>query len=152
MSTHNAPASTSTAHTSSSTTFSFDALPSSDDHVHSEVQAPRSGKPAKLKVIACVHCRKVAKRCSLQRPCPRCVKNNLCDSCVDAPILPRSKGYVRGHYKSKSPDGQLDRSQNSTKPSRAKGKQVSLTSEEIHQMASKCSSPNFVFSIMFISL
>jgi hypothetical protein len=34
---------------------------------------------------ACTNCRKVCKKCAIQRPCPRCVLKGLEDSCVDIP-------------------------------------------------------------------
>ncbi|TBU21467.1 hypothetical protein BD311DRAFT_772084 [Dichomitus squalens] len=43
-------------------------------------------KPSRKSVkISCINCRKAAKRCDPGRPCRRCQKMGLGDSCVDAP-------------------------------------------------------------------
>lgn len=44
-----------------------------------------SGKKTRKVSIACVHCAKSHVTCDDQRPCGRCVRKSLQDSCVDAP-------------------------------------------------------------------
>ncbi|KAJ2579579.1 hypothetical protein GGH95_003033, partial [Coemansia sp. RSA 1836] len=48
---------------------------------------------------ACVNCQRACKKCDNARPCHRCVKYNLLDSCVDSTRKPRKKGIKRGPYK-----------------------------------------------------
>lgn len=50
---------------------------------------------------ACTNCAAACKRCSDSRPCPRCVKFDLSDSCVSIQRKERKKGVKRGPYKSK---------------------------------------------------
>ncbi|KAJ3212326.1 hypothetical protein HDU67_003897 [Dinochytrium kinnereticum] len=50
--------------------------------------------------IACIHCKKAGKKCSIERPCSRCIR--LCrEGCVDAPRKPRLIGFKRGPYQKK---------------------------------------------------
>ncbi|KAI9593719.1 hypothetical protein BDF19DRAFT_481038 [Syncephalis fuscata] len=58
-------------------------------------------KPAKRKQVknACVNCQKACKKCDDGRPCQRCVKYNLVDTCVNSPRKERKKGVKRGPYK-----------------------------------------------------
>ncbi|ORX44070.1 hypothetical protein DM01DRAFT_1349790 [Hesseltinella vesiculosa] len=48
---------------------------------------------------ACTNCQKACKKCADERPCPRCVKYNLADSCVNSVRKERKKGIKRGPYK-----------------------------------------------------
>ncbi|CAO3628914.1 unnamed protein product [Cunninghamella blakesleeana] len=48
---------------------------------------------------ACVNCQKACKKCDEQRPCPRCIKYGLVDTCVDSVRKERKKGIKRGPYK-----------------------------------------------------
>jgi hypothetical protein len=49
--------------------------------------------------VACVNCRKACKKCDENRPCARCIKMDLCATCVDGERKPREKGVRRGPYK-----------------------------------------------------
>ncbi|CAO3693326.1 unnamed protein product [Rhizopus stolonifer] len=48
---------------------------------------------------ACTNCQKACKKCDDARPCPRCIKNNVSDSCVDSIRKERKRGIKRGPYK-----------------------------------------------------
>ena len=48
--------------------------------------------------IACIHCKKACKKCDNIRPCGRCVRLGLSDSCVDAPRKERKKGFKRAPF------------------------------------------------------
>ncbi|KAJ3117348.1 hypothetical protein HDU96_007138 [Phlyctochytrium bullatum] len=50
---------------------------------------------------ACVNCQKACKKCDTGRPCPRCVRYGLQDTCQDSVRKERRKGIKRGPYKPK---------------------------------------------------
>ncbi|KAI0718677.1 hypothetical protein C8T65DRAFT_737032 [Cerioporus squamosus] len=54
---------------------------------------------AKTVKVACVNCRAAAKRCDAGRPCARCVKYGLQDTCVDAPRKRRKAVGVRAKHR-----------------------------------------------------
>ncbi|KAJ2786589.1 hypothetical protein GGI15_001394 [Coemansia interrupta] len=60
-----------------------------------------SGSRAKRAQVknACVNCQRACKKCDSGRPCQRCVKYSLQDTCVDSKRKPRKKGVKRGPYK-----------------------------------------------------
>ncbi|KAH8548905.1 hypothetical protein BGW37DRAFT_158916 [Umbelopsis sp. PMI_123] len=59
-----------------------------------------SGKPKRKQVKnACVNCQKACKKCDDGRPCQRCIKYGLTDTCVDSVRKERKKGVKRGPYK-----------------------------------------------------
>ncbi|CAO3592792.1 unnamed protein product [Absidia cylindrospora] len=60
-----------------------------------------NGQPAKRKQVknACTNCQKACKKCDDARPCPRCVKYGIADSCVNSVRKERKKGIKRGPYK-----------------------------------------------------
>ncbi|KAL0095067.1 hypothetical protein J3Q64DRAFT_1629331 [Phycomyces blakesleeanus] len=58
------------------------------------------GKPKRKQVKnACVNCQKACKKCDEGRPCQRCIKYALVDTCVDSVRKERKKGVKRGPYK-----------------------------------------------------
>ncbi|KAI7862808.1 serine hydrolase-domain-containing protein [Spinellus fusiger] len=63
---------------------------------------------------ACVNCQKACKKCDEERPCQRCVKHGLVDTCVDSVRKERKKGVKRGPYKKRKQDGSADSSTAST--------------------------------------
>ncbi|KAJ2720968.1 hypothetical protein GGI07_004281 [Coemansia sp. Benny D115] len=67
--------------------------------------APVRVKRAQVK-NACVNCQRACKKCDPGRPCERCIKYGLEDSCEDSKRKPRKKGLKRGPYKKrkKNPD------------------------------------------------
>ncbi|KAI0279033.1 hypothetical protein BGY98DRAFT_477209 [Russula aff. rugulosa BPL654] len=52
--------------------------------------------------MACTNCASACKRCDEARPCQRCQKYGLTDSCVDGVRKARKVGVKRGPYKRKS--------------------------------------------------
>ncbi|KAI9016447.1 hypothetical protein CLU79DRAFT_706749, partial [Phycomyces nitens] len=50
---------------------------------------------------ACVNCQKACKKCDDGRPCQRCIKYDLADTCVNSARKERKKGIKRGPYKRK---------------------------------------------------
>lgn len=62
------------------------------------MEAPKLKKsrrvPAKKVSRACIHCRNAHITCEENRPCSRCVKKGLADTCIDAPR--KSKKYLEG--------------------------------------------------------
>ncbi|KAI8328038.1 hypothetical protein BD560DRAFT_417530 [Blakeslea trispora] len=47
---------------------------------------------------ACIHCQKACKKCDNGRPCQRCIKYNLSDTCRNSERKKRQKGIKRGPY------------------------------------------------------
>ncbi|KAI8343854.1 hypothetical protein BD560DRAFT_493361 [Blakeslea trispora] len=52
---------------------------------------------------ACVNCQKACKKCDEGRPCQRCIKLGITDTCINSPRKERKKGFKRGPYKKKIP-------------------------------------------------
>lgn len=52
--------------------------------------------------LQCTNCAAACKRCDDSRPCERCQKYGVADSCVDGIRKERKKGIKRGPYKRKS--------------------------------------------------
>ncbi|EMD32320.1 hypothetical protein CERSUDRAFT_88317 [Gelatoporia subvermispora B] len=52
--------------------------------------------------MACTNCAGACKRCDEARPCERCVKYGIADTCVDGVRKERKKGIKRGPYKRKN--------------------------------------------------
>ncbi|CEP08945.1 hypothetical protein [Parasitella parasitica] len=48
---------------------------------------------------ACTNCQKACKKCDDARPCPRCEKYGIADTCVNSVRKERKKGIKRGPYK-----------------------------------------------------
>lgn len=48
---------------------------------------------------ACVNCQRACKKCDDSRPCQRCVKSNIQETCKDSTRKPRQRGIKRGPYK-----------------------------------------------------
>ncbi|KAG0165620.1 hypothetical protein DFQ28_006046 [Apophysomyces sp. BC1034] len=61
-------------------------------------------QPPKRKQVknACTNCQKACKKCDDARPCPRCVKYGIADSCVNSVRKERKRGIKRGPYKRRS--------------------------------------------------
>ncbi|TFK48937.1 hypothetical protein OE88DRAFT_444506 [Heliocybe sulcata] len=59
-------------------------------------------KPKRKQVkMACTNCAAACKRCDENRPCDRCQKYGIADTCVDGTRKERKKGVKRGPYKRK---------------------------------------------------
>ncbi|EIW54818.1 uncharacterized protein TRAVEDRAFT_60256 [Trametes versicolor FP-101664 SS1] len=65
---------------------------------------PQPTPKAKRKQVkmACTNCAGACKRCDEARPCDRCVKYGLAETCVDGVRKERKKGIKRGPYKRKN--------------------------------------------------
>ncbi|EGO29900.1 hypothetical protein SERLADRAFT_379440, partial [Serpula lacrymans var. lacrymans S7.9] len=63
-----------------------------------------SGNRPKRKQVkmACTNCATACKRCDEARPCERCVKYGISETCVDGVRKERKKGVKRGPYKRKN--------------------------------------------------
>ncbi|KAJ1903758.1 hypothetical protein LPJ81_002888 [Coemansia sp. IMI 209127] len=73
---------------------------SEEDRSPSDTPISWQGKAKRAQVKnACVNCQRACKKCDSGRPCQRCVKYNMADSCVDSKRKPRKKGIKRGPYK-----------------------------------------------------
>ncbi|TFK38194.1 hypothetical protein BDQ12DRAFT_124445 [Crucibulum laeve] len=55
--------------------------------------------------MACTNCAAACKRCDEHRPCERCIKYGISESCVDGQRKERKKGIKRGPYKRKNKSG-----------------------------------------------
>lgn len=64
----------------------------------------RVGKRVQVK-NACTNCQKACKKCDDARPCTRCVRYNLADSCVNSMRKERVKGLKRGPYRKREEQG-----------------------------------------------
>ncbi|KAG0702066.1 hypothetical protein DFH29DRAFT_982501 [Suillus ampliporus] len=58
--------------------------------------------------MACTNCANACKRCDEHRPCERCVKYGIPETCVDGVRKERQKGIKRGPYKRKNKSGNSD--------------------------------------------
>lgn len=58
--------------------------------------------------MACTNCANACKRCDEHRPCERCVKYGIPETCVDGVRKERQKGIKRGPYKRKNKSGGSD--------------------------------------------
>ncbi|CEP19208.1 hypothetical protein [Parasitella parasitica] len=54
---------------------------------------------------ACTNCQKACKKCDDARPCPRCIKYGIADTCVNSVRKERKKGIKRGPYKRRQKTG-----------------------------------------------
>ena len=51
---------------------------------------------------ACTNCQKACKKCDDNRPCHRCVRYGIAETCVDSKRKERKKGVKRGPYKKRT--------------------------------------------------
>ncbi|KAF9479775.1 hypothetical protein BDN70DRAFT_666852 [Pholiota conissans] len=64
---------------------------------------PALSRPKRKQVkMACTNCAGACKRCDENRPCERCVKYGVADTCVDGQRKERKKGIKRGPYRRKN--------------------------------------------------
>ncbi|KAJ1723122.1 hypothetical protein LPJ53_002527 [Coemansia erecta] len=82
---------------------------------------PKTRKKRAQVKNACVNCQRACKRCDSGRPCQRCVKHSLQDTCVDSTRKPRAKGIKRGPYKKRNKEKENDgRASTSARNARAR--------------------------------
>lgn len=79
-----------------------------------------------------VHCQKACKKCDDGRPCQRCLKYNLADTCRNSIRKERQKGMKRGPYKRKPGDSSSNAAQRKNKKSPS-GQTVMIASNVISQ-------------------
>lgn len=58
-------------------------------------------------VFDIVNCQKACKKCDDGRPCQRCIKYSLVDTCTNSVRKERKKGIKRGPYKKRKTGGKL---------------------------------------------
>ncbi|OUM67228.1 hypothetical protein PIROE2DRAFT_5388, partial [Piromyces sp. E2] len=80
--------------------------------------------------VACVNCRKACKKCDENRPCARCIKMDLCATCVDGERKPREKGVRRGPYKRQKQLQQQQQQQNQNGTTDPKAALTSKTNDK----------------------
>lgn len=69
--------------------------------------ASAGSKPKRKQVkMACTNCAAACKRCDEARPCERCQKYGIADTCIDGQRKERKKGIKRGPYKRKNKSGE----------------------------------------------
>ncbi|KAG0059186.1 hypothetical protein BGZ89_000591 [Linnemannia elongata] len=105
-------------HSNHSTPYS--SMPGSPTQEYQQLSGSPLGqgqKPKRRQVKnACVNCQKACKKCDEGRPCSRCIKYGLTDTCVDSTRKVRKKGIKRGPYKRRPPPSQLGSASVSTSP------------------------------------
>ncbi|KAF9429631.1 hypothetical protein BGZ76_001170 [Entomortierella beljakovae] len=103
-------------HSNQSTPYS--SMPTSPTLEYQQLSDPSMAQKPKRRQVknACVNCQKACKKCDEGRPCNRCVKYGLVDTCVDSTRKIRKKGIKRGPYKRKVPPSQLGSASASTTP------------------------------------
>ncbi|ELU45019.1 hypothetical protein AG1IA_00954 [Rhizoctonia solani AG-1 IA] len=68
---------------------------------------PSTVRPKRKQVKnACSACQRACKRCDVGRPCERCIKYGMAESCRDSQRKERKKGIKRGPYKKR--DGMIN--------------------------------------------
>ncbi|KIK68619.1 hypothetical protein GYMLUDRAFT_727679 [Collybiopsis luxurians FD-317 M1] len=67
--------------------------------------------------MACTNCAAACKRCDEARPCERCKKYGVADTCVDGQRKERKKGIKRGPYKRKTKPSAEDKPEDTSQPS-----------------------------------
>lgn len=67
-------------------------------------------KPKRKQVKnACVNCQKACKKCDDGRPCQRCIKYGLTETCTNSVRKERKKGVKRGPYKRRNQSKSTER-------------------------------------------
>ncbi|KAJ1939285.1 hypothetical protein EC988_007355, partial [Linderina pennispora] len=87
--------------------------PSPSEDPLSSTEQPKKREQVKN---ACVNCQKACKKCDSGRPCQRCIKYNLADTCVDSVRKQRRKGIKRGPYKKRKKESDQASSQSTPQP------------------------------------
>ncbi|KAI1315575.1 hypothetical protein EDD11_000650 [Mortierella claussenii] len=103
-------------HSNHSTPYS--SMPGSPTHEYQQLSETQLAQKPKRRQVknACVNCQKACKKCDEGRPCARCIKYGLTDTCVDSTRKVRKKGIKRGPYKRRPPPTQIGSASASTTP------------------------------------
>ncbi|KAI9337433.1 hypothetical protein BD770DRAFT_401142 [Pilaira anomala] len=84
----------------SQSNMTVDNIASNKNQTDASMQLHDLSKPKRRQVKnACVNCQKACKKCDEGRPCQRCIKYNLTETCKDSIRKERKKGVKRGPYK-----------------------------------------------------
>lgn len=76
---------------------------------------PHGMRPKRRQVKnACINCQKACKKCDEGRPCTRCIKYGLTDTCIDSMRKERKRGIKRGPYKRRATTGSSNVGQGSS--------------------------------------
>ncbi|KAF9995519.1 hypothetical protein BGZ80_004466 [Entomortierella chlamydospora] len=96
----------------------YSSMPGSPTREYQQLNEKQSAQKPKRRQVknACVNCQKACKKCDEGRPCARCIKYGLTDTCVDSTRKVRKKGIKRGPYKRRPPPSQLGSASASTTP------------------------------------
>ncbi|KAF9909955.1 hypothetical protein EC991_007760 [Linnemannia zychae] len=98
-------------HSNQSTPYS--SMPTSPTLEYQQLSDPNlAQKPKRRQVKNACAC----KKCDEGRPCTRCIKYGLTDTCVDSTRKVRKKGVKRGPYKRRPPPTQIGSASASTTP------------------------------------
>ncbi|KAF9923653.1 hypothetical protein FBU30_006268 [Linnemannia zychae] len=103
-------------HSNQSTPYS--SMPTSPTLEYQQLADPSLAQKPKRRQVknACVNCQKACKKCDEGRPCARCIKYGLTDTCVDSTRKVRKKGVKRGPYKRRPQPSQIGSASASTTP------------------------------------
>ncbi|KAF9205403.1 hypothetical protein BGZ49_004084 [Haplosporangium sp. Z 27] len=103
-------------HSNHSTPYS--SMPGSPTREYQQLNEKQLAQKPKRRQVknACVNCQKACKKCDEGRPCARCIKYGLTETCVDSTRKVRKKGIKRGPYKRRPPPSQLGSASASTTP------------------------------------
>ncbi|CEI97020.1 hypothetical protein RMCBS344292_11163 [Rhizopus microsporus] len=103
------PASTTTA-TTTTTTATNNTPSVTSIHAAQDMTSAPLGNGIKRKQVknACTNCQKACKKCDDARPCPRCIKYGIADTCVNSVRKERKKGIKRGPYRRRQKQSSVD--------------------------------------------
>ncbi|KAG0377401.1 hypothetical protein BGX24_006164 [Mortierella sp. AD032] len=137
-------------HSNQSTPYS--SMPTSPTLEYQQLSDPSLAQKPKRRQVknACVNCQKACKKCDEGRPCTRCIKYGLTDTCVDSTRKVRKKGVKRGPYKRRPPPTQIGSASASTTPTLSHavlpGGPVGYMSEPVTAMSSPTQSHMLPFT------
>ncbi|KAG9069957.1 hypothetical protein KI688_009285 [Linnemannia hyalina] len=137
-------------HSNQSTPYS--SMPTSPTLEYQQLSDPSLAQKPKRRQVknACVNCQKACKKCDEGRPCTRCIKYGLSDTCVDSTRKVRKKGVKRGPYKRRPPPTQIGSASASTTPTLSHavlaGGPVGYMSEPVTAMSSPTQSHMLPFT------
>ncbi|KAG8715793.1 hypothetical protein FRC08_010168 [Ceratobasidium sp. 394] len=114
------------------------AIQSPMSTAHTVSHAVGAARPKRKQVKnACSACQRACKRCDVGRPCERCIKYGMQDTCRDSLRKERKKGVKRGPYKKR--DGMLNELQRINVPTKTRTSRVSSISEPPSQASTSAS-------------
>ncbi|KAK7462846.1 hypothetical protein VKT23_007422 [Stygiomarasmius scandens] len=99
--------------------------------------------------MACTNCAAACKRCDNARPCERCQKYGITDSCVDGQRKERKKGIKRGPYKRKNKQTSDSANGSDNNPQSGEGEPSSTASTPAHPLSHLPLPPEGYYSIYY---